>query len=57
MTQIDATSEELSRTECVAERADIYRMSLALLRLHEWGEKEAPTPHDALSLAHFLAEG
>lgn len=55
MAQLDARSEELSRTESVAERADAYKVALTLLKGHDW--PEGLMPSDALSLAMFLTEG
>ncbi|MFF4952260.1 hypothetical protein [Streptomyces chattanoogensis] len=57
MAQLDTRSEGLTRTEAVAEMADIYRSALALLRLYDWAPGNEPSPDDALRLATFLALG
>lgn len=55
MAQIDASIDEPTPVQALADRADIYRIAAALLT----GTGLMPTaePGDVLSLAEFLAGG
>lgn len=52
MAALDASINDYTATELLADRADAYRMAVKLLR--EAGFTE-PDPEDALRLTHFLA--
>jgi len=52
MTQLDT---EVTPTEFVADRCDVYRIALKHLSEFDWGTGEArATPHDALMLAQWF---
>lgn len=53
MAQIDASIDEYSPTELLADRADAYRLAVRLLRDAGF-EPDDITPEDALLLTSFL---
>jgi hypothetical protein len=54
MAKLDASINEYTATELLADRADAYRLAIRLMR--EAGfQPEDVSPEDALLLTHFLA--
>lgn len=53
MAKIDASINEYTATELLADRVETYRLAVRLLRESGY-DTDSASPDDALTLAHFL---